>query len=397
MSMPFRQPDGSMIRISFAPEGLSKLSSISYNYSDYDEANNANKKMIKGMDELFSLNKKYINKILNNSLFPTYYMVEFDSESEDSEPIDFVKFSNEELDLATIEKKIDLQLYNNIIFMIGNSNEFSTFFRNVWNKVIDIYNILANDNYRVLKKILNSKYEYNPKEIKEYCNDLNKYIYNFYEERIKENMVKEKCYNCYSYYKKLSSTQIPNDYYEDLKDEFNTFIIKCLDEKIDDSIESGYCINLFDDQYFAKDILELQDLNKKDVNIIKDKLFDYYYRCINVRIENNAYDDAKRCYNIVDENKEMFSSGQLEDFNKQKNIINENYDKDPVVIKRKKKLAKSKFNDSLVPITMVAILVGIISFIMAIISSFENPIWNGLLLVAIIVVVVAYFLDKVTR
>src|SRR5574344_1248872 len=373
MSMPFRQPDGSMIRISFAPKGLNKLSSISYNYSDYNEANNMNKKMIKGMDELFSLNKKYINKIISNPLFPTYYMVEFDSESDDSEPIDFVKFSNEELDSATIEKKIDLQLYNNIIFMIGNSNEFSTFFRNVWNKVIDIYNILAKDKYRILKKILNSKYEYNPKEIKDYCNDLNKYIYTFYEEKIKENMVKEKCYNCYSYYKKLSNTQIPNDYYEDLKDEFSTFILDCLDGKIDESIESGYCRDLFDDQYFAKDILALEDLNKKESNDINNKLFDYYYRCINVRIENHAYDDAKRCYNIVDNNNEFFSPEQIEYFNKQKNIIDENYDKDPVVIKRKKNQAKSKFNDSLVPITMVAILVGIISPIMAIISSFENP------------------------
>ena len=398
MSVFSREADGSPVRYIYNAEGLTKLSSISYDFNEFELANNVNEDNIKDMNKLFKLNKKYINKMINNTLFPVYYMIEFDSNCSDFEPIDFIKFEEYELNQNLIENKIDLQLFNNIIFMIGNSKEFSTFFRNVWNKVIDIYNILSFDNYRVLKKILNIRYKYNSKEIEDYCNNFDQYIYNFYKNKIENNMTSDKCYYCFCYYKSLLRTLIPKKYYNDLSNKFNSFIIECLNNRIDEIIKSKYCENIFDGIFFAREILQLDNLDSKNIDIIREKLFEYYYKCLNVMINKNEYEKANEWYQKVCFENVFFTNYQMNKFNEIKDIIDKNYNKDSNVIKRKKEKIKNITSEIFALICLITILIIVVSLILTLIYGFKVILWNYLLVGSIIAFIIDilmyYFTDK---
>lgn len=397
MSIPIRQADGSMIRMSFNTDSLVKLDSITFNFDNYEKAKESLKKILNNKDKLFELSKKNFNKITSNSLFSAYYIINYDIDDSSADPIDFIKFSDCTLDKNEIEEKIDLQMYNNIAFMIANSNQFYSRFRNVWNKVIEIWEILAEDDFKILKRILNRKYSYNPKQIKEYVEYFSEYICEFFCEKIIEEMKYDTCYTSYENYCRLLKTSIPKRYYANLSDKFNKFIIKSLNTKIHELAESGYCRDIFDESFFGKEILELSDLNKKDLESSKDSIVEYYRACIEIRIQNKAYADAKRCFELFMNNKDLFDYKQIDIIKSFENDINNNYHKDPKVIQQKQRERIRKINDSLVPIGAFTILYGIISLIMCIVKSLNSSFWNYSVIISIAVIFIINIIDKKTR
>ncbi len=398
MSMPYRDNNGEMIRISWDMEALMKLDKVNYKFNDYTNADTENKKIIKGMDKLFELKKENYDLLMKNSLYPAYYLISYDNEKVYSDPVDIIKFSNAKIDEDTLTFGIDLQLYNNIIFMIESSKHVSNNSNglgHIWSKVMEAYSILSDNDNRKLKYILENKYKYKEAEIEKYCEDLEKYLYYFYETSIISSMNEEKCYDCFKTFKALRESAIHKKTYSTLNESFNDFLLDLLNKKVKQMYESGYCYDLFEDRFFAGEILELTDLNKRKRNQVVQSLFDAYKDCINIRIENKDFVAAKASYDIFDKNRKYFEYNQVRELEPLKDKIDKNYENDPRV-KRQKKINKSyDIEDKIVmPLILLSIIVGIVSLIGCLIMTFKNYVWNTILIVDVVIFVILYFVEK---
>ena len=395
----YRQADGKNVKIHWALDVLAQIKEIEYSYKNFEEANNANKKIISEKDRLFDLNEENFNKICENTLYPAYYLINYGSDEIYTDAIDSIKFGDAIIDVDTLEFNIDLQLYNNIIFMVGNSNHMTTFNgnRNVWSKIIQAYDILADNDYKRLRRILISRYSYNDEQIEKYCKDLENYLYYFYENKIMENMNPEKCYECFRFFKSLWQTSIPKKVYADLNDKFNDFLLELLNDKINEMYNSGYCYDLFENDFFANEILALSDLNARKKEAVVENLLNCYKACIEVRINHAAYYEAKKCYDIVTtKQKEIFSYFQLKELQEFKEIIDNNYKKDSAYKNETKFERNEKTNNKVIPIFLLAALIGIISLIGCLITVFHNIVWIVLLITCVIIVAICLLILKHT-
>lgn len=396
--------------------GLSSfIKSIKYDLFNVDIEKKKIKKLISGRNELFKFNTYVFDNIINYSLYPAYYLLNFDKLINEHEklydgiiknqtdsyfellnqPFDLEKYEKIESDATNIEFKLDLQLYNNIIFVIANSNEFTTFFRSVWNRIIDIFCLLAEDDYKLLENILKSRYNYDSTEIEDYCNNFNRYIFYFYENKILENMKQETCYTCYSYFRSLMNTPIPRKVYIDLYNEFNTFILECLNNKIYELRNSGYCKDIFENDFFAYEILKLDGLNSTALYKTKENLFNYYYDCIKVRVDKGAYKHGKECYEIIEKNKYAFSNNQIKMFEEQNSIILSNYDKDPIVKKEKLNNFLYKAKERFEYVVVILFISCILSLILTVMCGFKVNFFNIIFLFSLMFFSMCYLISKI--
>ena len=398
MSMPYRNRNGEMIRINWNIDFLIRLDNVNYRYNDYSSADKDNKKLIKGMDKLFSLKKDYFDLFMSNPLYPAYYLVSYDDKKVYTDSVDLIKFGDVNIDEDTLTFGIDLQLYNNIIFMIGNSNEMTTFngSRNIWYKVMEAYSVLSENNNRKLKYILENKYNYSTGKIEKYCEDLNNYIYSFYEEKINSLMNDENCYECFRYISSLKMSAIRKKTYSDLNETFNNYLSDLLSRKIKEMYESGYCYDLFEDRFFASEILDLPDLNNRKKEQIVHLLYETYLDCINIRVENNDFVAAKNCYDIVEKNKKYFEFDQIRKLEPLKDLIEKKYQKDPRVKKEKMVSRSYDIEEKIViPLVVLSILIGIISIVGCLVTGFKNTIWNTILISDIVFFIILIIVEKV--
>ena len=398
MSMPYRNSNGEMIRISWNTDSLIRLDNVDYQYNDFSSADKDNKKLIKGMDKLFGLKKENFDLLMNNSLYPAYYLISYDDSKVYSDPVDLIKFGDAIIDEDTLTFGIDLQLYNNIIFMIGNSNQMTTFngSRNLWYKVMEAYSILSDKNNRKLKYILENKYKYSEEKTEKYCEDLNNYLYSFYEDKINLLMNDENCYECFRYFSSLKKSAIHKKTYSDLNESFNNYLLDLLNRKTKEMYESGYCYDLFEDRFFAAEILDLPDLNNRKKDQIVQSLYGAYLDCINIRIENNDFVAAKNSYDIVEKNKKYFDYNQMRELEPFKDLIEKNYNKDPRVKKQNMVSKSYNLEDKVVmPLIVLSILIGIVAIIGCIVTSFKNSIWNTILITDVIIFVILLIVEKV--
>lgn len=397
MSMPYRNSNGEMIRISWNTDSLIRLDNVKYDYDDFSIADKDNKKITKGMDKLFNLKKENFDLLIDNSLYPAYYLISYDNKKVYSDPVDLIKFGDANIDEDTLTFGIDLQLYNNIIFMIGNSNQMTTFngSRNLWYKVMEAYSILSDKNNKKLKYLLENKYKYKEDKIEQYCEDLNNYIFSFYENKINSLMNDDNCYECFRYFNSLKKSAIRKKTYSDLNEIFNNYLLELLNKKTQEMYESGYCYDLFEDRFFASEILDLPDLNNRKKEQIVQSLFDAYMDCISIRIENNDFVAAKNSYDIVEKNKKYFNYNQMREFEPLKDLIENNYNKDPRV--KKQNMVSKSYNIEgkvVMPLIVLSILVGIITLIGCLITTFKNSIWNTILITDVIVFVILLVVEK---
>jgi len=179
--------------------------------------------------------------------------------------------------------------------------------------------------------------------------------------------------------------------------EQSQFILETLEQKVNEMLHSGYCKDIFYKDFFAERILKLSDLNKYKAAEVIDNIYYYYKSCIEVRIDNNAYHDAERCYDIVNEYRNLFDYKQIDELDKLKKIIDENYKKDPYVKEMRRKEILFKINEFLIPACVCIILIGIISLIACFITGFKNIIWNCILIGSVISFLLAMIVDKFTR
>ena len=398
MSMPYRDANGEMIRINWNTDFLVRLDKVEYVYKNFTEADKENKKLTKGMDKLFNLNKENFEQIINNSLYPAYYLINYNKEEIYTDPVDLVKFGDISIDPDSLMWGVDLQLLNNIIFMVGNSSQMTTFngSRNLWYKVMEAYGLLCDNNEEKLRFVLSDRYNYSDDKIDKYCKDFTDYVFSFYEREIKETMSSEKCYECFKFFKSLRESSIRKKVYSDLNETFNDFLLDVLQERVNKMSESGYCYDLFEDRFFAKEILELSDLNSRKKDKVLDLIFNTYKDCVDIRIKHNDYVAAKESYDIIASNSKFFDykqRGELEPF---KQLIDKNCKKDPRIKKQKRKDTAYFMEDKIVmPIILLSILVGIICIVGCLITKFKNPIWNTILIVDIVIFVILLIIEKI--
>ena len=107
MSMPYRNSNGEMIRISWNTDSLIRLDNVKYDYDDFSIADKDNKKITKGMDKLFVLKKGNFDLLMDNSLYPAYYLISYDNKKVYSDPVDLIKFGDANIDEDTLLVVVD--------------------------------------------------------------------------------------------------------------------------------------------------------------------------------------------------------------------------------------------------------------------------------------------------
>jgi hypothetical protein len=210
---------------------------------------------------------------------------------------------------------------------------------------------------------------------------------------INKNIENGNSYSAYFYLNLLKGSEMPHKFYADIEDEVNKYLVNCLKKEIQNAFASGRCIDILENFFFGKDIIYIDSLAETTRKELIESFYDYYYKCIEVRMKHNDWQSAKYCYDQYMLYKDMF--GYIETLK-----IEELYKTADNALKRQygRRLREwESRNDVLVKIGIVNVFVFIVLLVACLVTLFKFSVLNILLISSISVFVIIGLIDWYLR